>query len=465
MKNLKKLSINSALVFLLSTFSFSPVANACFTDVSQLHPQYYSICSLKEAGILNGYEDGSFLPENSISRSETLKLLTVANNFYDPNHTLDLVYKTAEEIGEQKGFIKLKGDLTVNSPALYNDEEVFLVEEVTEIYTYEDSSIGPILNWVKQDSTSTWADFTVSNFEINTSTLQSGFELELREETTQDLNFDSTLSELELVGVPQKSRTRIFTKSIPTSEIYLSGDLVENTFTSIQNPLYISEETLELPNQSTPFIDTNLNDWYIPYLNFAKAKKIINGYVDGTFKPFDTITLAESLKIYLETQDGIIYPNESDFNFDDVQNSWFKKYIDYAASKNAIHTNDNLAFPNEIMTRAKLSEVIFKLLNSQNQEFEYGKASYYGAELQGNSTASGEIFDYNKMTAAHKTLPLGSIIEVTNLANNKSIVVKVNDRGPYAHGRIVDLSAGAFEQIAYLSNGVLNTKLRVISSP
>ncbi|MBP9478331.1 MAG: septal ring lytic transglycosylase RlpA family protein [Sebaldella sp.] len=93
-----------------------------------------------------------------------------------------------------------------------------------------------------------------------------------------------------------------------------------------------------------------------------------------------------------------------------------------------------------------------------------GKASWYGNEFNGRATASGEKFSSNKLTAAHRSLPFGSIIEVTNLENNKKVKVKVNDRGPFVSGRVLDLSEGAFSKIANKNEGVINVKIRVLKS-
>jgi rare lipoprotein A len=75
--------------------------------------------------------------------------------------------------------------------------------------------------------------------------------------------------------------------------------------------------------------------------------------------------------------------------------------------------------------------------------FQFGRASWYGKEFQGQTTASGEVFDMNGMTCAHRSLPLGALIRVTNLRNHRSVVVRVNDRGPLVPSRVVDLSYGA----------------------
>jgi rare lipoprotein A (peptidoglycan hydrolase) len=86
--------------------------------------------------------------------------------------------------------------------------------------------------------------------------------------------------------------------------------------------------------------------------------------------------------------------------------------------------------------------------------YQVGKASWYGAELHGHRTASGQHFDRAALTAAHPTLPLNSAVRVTNLANGRSVTVKVNDRGPGVGGRVIDLSQGAAEQIGMRRKGV-----------
>lgn len=91
-----------------------------------------------------------------------------------------------------------------------------------------------------------------------------------------------------------------------------------------------------------------------------------------------------------------------------------------------------------------------------------GKASFYGQYFHKKRTASGEYYNMYRMTAAHKTLPFGAIVRVTNLENGKSIKVKINDRGPYVKGRIIDLSRSAFKKLAPIAKGVLKVKVVVI---
>lgn len=82
-----------------------------------------------------------------------------------------------------------------------------------------------------------------------------------------------------------------------------------------------------------------------------------------------------------------------------------------------------------------------------------GVASYYGRRFAGRPTANGETFDPAQLTAAHKTLPFGSRVRVTNPRNGRSVVVRINDRGPYAHGREIDLSRSAAEEIGLIAAG------------
>lgn len=91
-----------------------------------------------------------------------------------------------------------------------------------------------------------------------------------------------------------------------------------------------------------------------------------------------------------------------------------------------------------------------------------GVASYYADEFHGRQTSNGEIFDMNGISAAHRTFPFGTIVRVTNLENNRQIVVRINDRGPFVDGRMIDLSLGAAKELEMISKGTAKVKLEVI---
>ncbi|MCF7929338.1 MAG: septal ring lytic transglycosylase RlpA family protein [Spirochaetales bacterium] len=91
-----------------------------------------------------------------------------------------------------------------------------------------------------------------------------------------------------------------------------------------------------------------------------------------------------------------------------------------------------------------------------------GLASWYGGKFQGRLTANGEVFDTNQLTAAHKTLPFGTIVRVTNMENNESVEVRINDRGPFVEGRIIDLSRAAAEAIGMTGLGVAEVRIKTV---
>ena len=94
-----------------------------------------------------------------------------------------------------------------------------------------------------------------------------------------------------------------------------------------------------------------------------------------------------------------------------------------------------------------------------------GKASWYGRWHAGRLTASGERFNPQAMTCAHRTLPLGSLVKVTDLATGKNVELEVNDRGPYVKGRIMDLSEAAARELGAGEKGLLEVRVEVISIP
>ena len=106
--------------------------------------------------------------------------------------------------------------------------------------------------------------------------------------------------------------------------------------------------------------------------------------------------------------------------------------------------------------------VFISFLYIINMQSDIVKVSYYGKKFHGKTTASGEPFNMYDFTAAHKKLPFGTIVRMTNIRNNKSIIVKVNDRGPYIKGRTFDLSKAAFDSIGDIDRGIIKVKFKII---
>ena len=102
--------------------------------------------------------------------------------------------------------------------------------------------------------------------------------------------------------------------------------------------------------------------------------------------------------------------------------------------------------------------------NEEGEAIETGIASWYGPNFHGKLTANGEVYDMYELTAAHKTLPFNSIVRVVNLSNRKSVIVRINDRGPFIKNRIIDLSKRAAEEIDMIQVGFSEVEIRLLSA-
>lgn len=104
--------------------------------------------------------------------------------------------------------------------------------------------------------------------------------------------------------------------------------------------------------------------------------------------------------------------------------------------------------------------ILAMLASCAPKVMQQGKASYYANKFNGRKTASGEVFRNRKRTAAHKTLPFGTKVTVTNMRNGRSVKVRINDRGPFVPGRVIDLSRRAARKIGMLRDGVTEVELK-----
>ncbi|MFQ6117569.1 MAG: septal ring lytic transglycosylase RlpA family protein [Candidatus Bipolaricaulia bacterium] len=100
-----------------------------------------------------------------------------------------------------------------------------------------------------------------------------------------------------------------------------------------------------------------------------------------------------------------------------------------------------------------------------NSYYEVGIASWYGPGFHGNRTANGETYDMYAMTAAHKTLPFGTIVKVVDLETQRSVIVRINDRGPFIKGRIIDLSYAAALELGMVRKGITKVGLKIVRWP
>jgi len=122
--------------------------------------------------------------------------------------------------------------------------------------------------------------------------------------------------------------------------------------------------------------------------------------------------------------------------------------------------------PTNLSTKSKASKTSNNKTSKNNKvkhrKIMNGVSSFYAEDFHGKLTANGEVYDMYGLTAAHKTLPLNTVCRVTNLANNKSLILRINDRGPYVQGRILDCSYGAAKKLDFINQGTTNVKIEVM---
>lgn len=136
-------------------------------------------------------------------------------------------------------------------------------------------------------------------------------------------------------------------------------------------------------------------------------------------------------------------------------------YVDESKVSNAVPHVEPLAKLGNMPSYVVFGRRYYTLKNARNYE-EVGIASWYGKKFHHHRTSSGEVYDMIGMTAAHRTLPLPSYVEVTNLKNNRKVIVKVNDRGPFSGNRIIDLSYVAAKKLGMIGHGTTQVRLKVL---
>ena len=112
-------------------------------------------------------------------------------------------------------------------------------------------------------------------------------------------------------------------------------------------------------------------------------------------------------------------------------------------------------------TKKPKKNIKYSKKNKNSSELK-GVSSWYGPNFHGKLTANGEVYDMYGVTAAHKTLTLGTVVRVTNLDNGKSLILRINDRGPYVDGRILDCSFGAAKKLGFHEQGTANVEIKII---
>ncbi len=393
-------------ICLFSLILSPQIASAGFVDLAPNHPYREAILELNQKGCLKGYEDKTVKPDKTITRAAVIKMLLTC---------IDL-----PKIYSEESFTLPKGAAVV-----INGQTHTLASEDKVVFKipFDASKYGK-LSFTDIETGAWYVDY-------------------LKEAVIRRLVTGYTDNTIK----PNKTVTK--------AEFYtLLYRLVPEDLKQIQD--------------SPLAKDLNQNDWYFKGLQFALTQEINNTDSEGNINPMRELNrghVAEFLNAYLKWLIKKITPvtpapTRPTATPTTTQQSPFDPTSQSASSDGA--SNDNTSNNNEDTSSQSNPINLSKLEVGQT---EFGDASFYNDIFEGRLTANGEIFSQEKLMAAHKTLPFGSVVNVTNRQNQKSINVTISDRGPFREGRILDLSKTAFSSIADLNSGVANVTLKLVSLP
>ena len=231
--------------------------------------------------------------------------------------------------------------------------------------------------------------------------------------------------------------------------------------------LYVGvKEDIDLsPSSEQVFPDVKTTEWYAPYVAHAQSQGVVKGYPDGSFKPANSINKAEALKILLNIvqEDTNNVSSEAIASFSAGQKLWYAPFLlrSYDLGLVDALNPEEYTLAGDV-TRGELAEMLYRVLYIREKGlpaypvYDTGRVSYYSDTLAGNNTSSGEKYDPQLFTAAHREAPLKSFIQVIDPASKKSVLVRVNDRGPGDVKGVADLSRAAFEVFYTTSKGVFD---------
>lgn len=227
-------------------------------------------------------------------------------------------------------------------------------------------------------------------------------------------------------------------------------------------------ESIPPLTSGSPFADVPAEAWYSHVVAFAQVRGVVKGYPDGTFRPGNTINRAEALKILLHIlgESTASVTAESLQGFGSGEVPWYASFVVRATDLALTDSPSADQFPvGGDMTRGELANMLYRLLYLRERGltsfplYEEGTVSYYAEELAGRPTSSGEPYTPGYFSAAHPSAPFGSFVQVMDTSSGKSVLVRVNDRGPHTKGRIVDLSRVAFTTLHPVTTGVFSGTL------
>ncbi len=217
--------------------------------------------------------------------------------------------------------------------------------------------------------------------------------------------------------------------------------------------------------QDANFTDVDKNEWYVPTLKRAVSLGIVDGYSDGTFRPVAPVKLTEALSMLFRTH-RVNVPDVGEntpLPLDVPHDAWYAKHISYAVNNYLLTLSvTNKVFAGKELTRGELATLIYRFLQTQREDMQFGKASWYRDNASVIRIPERQEYHDQRLTAAHRNFPFGSVARVTNTRNGKYVDVVINDRGPFVPGRVVDLSKTAFSALEDPGSGIVSVQVKML---
>ncbi|PZO40851.1 MAG: septal ring lytic transglycosylase RlpA family protein [Pseudanabaena frigida] len=240
-----------------------------------------------------------------------------------------------------------------------------------------------------------------------------------------------------------------------------SESLKSSSLNVIKTEVNSSKNSAKSPNESADYLLTSPN----PIERATATAAMINQLNRDGLDAKTIVPIWKNGNYAIEFGDRATLKFDSQAIFPQTQQNQFQDILE---SANLLRRLLGGASPVTEVVNAPKSQVAANsafspALNNRIVGVMSGMASWYGPGFDGSYSASGEIFNANDMTAAHPSLPFGTLVRVVNMDNNQSVVVRINDRGPYAYGRVIDISTAAANVIGLISSGVAPVRLEVLS--
>lgn len=399
---MKKYKFITSIILLISLIN--TVSANGFTDLKVDDSSYEAAKHFLDNGCLSGYQDGSFKPEKSINRMESVKLILTCLE-QPPLYT-------------EKEF-ELKKDTVV----LLNSKEVKLESDQTVVFKvpFNSEQFGN-LTFPDIDQQAWYIPYLK---EAVVRKIITGY-------NDNTIKPNNEVSKAELFAILYRITPSTVLDTFTIDQNIKANDLDPNQWFYTSAMFAIQNEITSLNSEQNYNYDNKLNR-----ADFIQAIYKYKNWLNKKLNPTEEVI--KEVKVIKEVE---VETEEQTTENEEVNEG----------------TQEEQKKPTEENNKTISSSSDSEDISNFN---ETGIASYYSSNLTGAKTASGEIFDAEELVAAHKTLPFGTIVKVTNPENDKWVKVRIIDRGPYIDGRVIDLSPTAFESLASLSAGLVKVVLTI----